>query len=330
MKRLIAVFLVLSMLLLALGGCGGTETASAGSGGESAAGGEPYRFKIGGGPSGSTNYVVAAGFASLFNKLYPGYTATAEITVGTQENIRYVQSGEYMMCLAMMDSVVCAYEGTREYSPEDAGKFNLVICGNDTVLHLIVPEDSDIQSFTDLKGASVGVSSGVMAQFYFPMLLEAYGMTEEDMEITTLALQDMCDGLADGTFDAIFHVVGIGSAPIADISVTTGIRFLEIPDDICAKIQETNPYWDVNVIPAGSYNQTEDTQTLSTTIALIASVDCPDQVVYDMLKMILENEEEIAAIHSISGDYNKENALKSVLIPIHPGAEKYYQEIGML
>ena len=333
MKKALSVLLVLVMVLGTFSGCGGTPVptppANSGSAGSGDAG-APLSFKIGGGPSGSTNYVVAAGFASLLNKTYPNYTATAEITIGTQENIRYVQSGEYLMCLAMMDSVVCAYEGTREYSPDDAGKFNLVLCGNATVLHLMVPENSSIQTFADLAGKNVGVSNGVMSQYYFPMLLEAYGMTADQMNITNLALQDMCDGMADGTFDAIFHVVGVGSGPISDLAVTTGIRFLPLSDDICAKVRETNPYWDVDVVPAGSYEQTEDTQTLSTTIALIASVDCPDQVVYDMLKMILENPDEITAIHSISGEYNKENALKSTLIPIHPGAERYYKEIGMM
>lgn len=329
MKKIFAALLSL-MMLVSLIGCGSTSEQTSDPANNASGDAEEFEFKIGGGPSGSTNYVVAAGFASMLNKLYPNYTATAEITVGTQENIRYVQSGEYMMCLAMMDSIVCAYEGTREYDPEMAGKFGLVICGNDTVLHLIVRADSDIQTFTDLKGKKVGVSSGVMSQFYFPMLLEAYDMTEDDLSITTLALQDMCDGLADETFDAIFHVVGIGSGPISDLAVTTGIRFLEIDDETCEKIHESNPYWDVNVIPAGSYEQDHDIQTLSTVIAMIASNDCPDQVVYDMTKMILENEEDIAAIHTCAGDYNKDNALKSTLIPIHPGAEKYYKEIGLL
>lgn len=338
-KRIIAMVLIGIMIvnMFSLTSCGTEETTNkTGEITESTSKDhkytDPITFKIGGGPSSSTNYVVAAGFASLLNSEYSNYNVTGEITIGTQENIRMIQSGDYLMSLAMMDSVVAAYEGTREYEPEEAEKFNLVICGNATLLHLMARADDDsIQSFADIKGKNVGVSSGVMSQYYFPMLLKAYGLTENDMKITTLALQDMCGGLADGAFDAIFHVVGIGSAPIADVAVTTGIKLLPIDTETAEKIRETDPYWNIDEFPSGSYNGIDSSvQTLSTTIALIASIDCPDEVVYDTVKLILENPDKVKAIHAIAGNYNKDNALKSVLIPIHPGAEKYYEEIGML
>ncbi|MBS6954351.1 MAG: TAXI family TRAP transporter solute-binding subunit [Enterocloster asparagiformis] len=287
-------------------------------------------IRIGGGPSSSANYTTFAGIGNLITKDHPNYLINTEISTGSQENIRMIQSGTVQFGVAMTDVEEAAAKGTREFEGSPV-EICHVMGGYTTMLHMFVPKDSDIQTLADLKGKKLAVSKGAMAQYYMPILLEAYGLTKDDVQITETALQDICDAVNDGNADFGVHITPFTSSPIADLAATKGIRLLSIDDEHIEKISSENPYFYKSVIPGGTYTGVdEDTVVLGTRNNLVCAKSVDDEIVYNVVKSIIEHQDDLADVHPQANQFNKENAIEGALIDIHPGAAKYYKEIGLM
>ena len=287
-------------------------------------------IRIGGGPSSSANYTTFAGIGNLITEDHPNYLINTEISTGSQENVRMIQNGTVQFGVAMTDVEEAAAKGEREFegSPVDICH---VMGGYTTMLHMFVAEDSDINSIADLKGKKLAVSQGAMAQYYMPILLEAYGLTEEDVSITETALQDICDAVNDGNADFGVHITPHTSSPIADLAATKGIKLLSIDQEHIDKIVSEYPYFYECVIPGGLYTGVdEDTTVIGTRNNLVCARSVDDEIVYNVVKSIIEHYDDLADVHPQANQFNKDNAVEGALIDIHPGAVKYYQEIGIM
>ncbi|MFC5464229.1 TAXI family TRAP transporter solute-binding subunit [Lederbergia graminis] len=288
-------------------------------------------IRIGSGPSGGPNYMIVAGISNLVTEEFSDYNISTEITTGSQENIRMIAQGDAQFGISMVDAAYNAYNGTREYDKDTKEKINFVMGGPATLIHFMVKADSDIQSINDLKGKSVGVARGVMGQYYMPIILEAYGLTDKDVDVKVLELADISNALADGTIDAGAHITPFPETTTSDLAVTQGIRLLEFEENIANKIIEENPYFFLGEIDGGTYSGIDNTvKTIGTRNVLIASTDVDEETVYNFVKVIDEKFEKLKSIHPQADAFNRDNALGGQLFPIHPGAEKYYKEIGVL
>lgn len=287
-------------------------------------------IRIGGGPSSSANYTTFAGIGNLITQDHPNYLVNAEISTGSQENIRMIQNGTTQFGVAMTDVEEAASKGTREFDGNPVDICH-VMGGYTTMLHMFVPADSDINSIADLKGKKLAVSKGAMAQYYMPILLEAYGLKTDDVKITETALQDICDAVNDGNADFGIHITPYTSSPIADLAATKGIKLLSLDEEHSNQIVADNPFFYECIIPAGTYTGVdEDTTVLGTRNNLVCARNVDEEVVYNVVKSIIEHEADLADVHPQASKFNKENAVEGALIDIHPGAVKYYQEIGVM
>ena len=187
---------------------------------------------------------------------------------------------------------------------------NFVVCGNETVITMIVRADSGINSFADMKGKRAAVGSGTIYQAYWPLFLEEYGFTEDDVAATPMNMADCATALQDGTADMIFYNANFPHPTFQDLALNCPVRFLDVEQVVKDHICEQNPYFAETIIPADVYDE---------------------QLIYDLCATIFENQEEIALLGPTVAEYNPENALKfSDLVPMHPGAERYYKEHGMM
>lgn len=323
---------VLAGILFLTAGCSnqpvtGGETGNSGGG---AGDGGKVTIRIGGGPSSSANYTTFAGIGNLISQDHPNYLINTEISTGSQENIRMIQNGTVQFGVAMTDVEEAAAKGEREFEGSPA-EICHVMGGYTTMLHMFVPEDSEIDSIGDLAGKKLAVSKGAMAQYYMPILLEAYGLTMDDVEVTETALQDICDAVNDGNADFGVHITPYTSSPIADLAATKGIKLLSIDSEHMGQIIKKYPYFYESTIPAGTYTGVDqDTIVLGTRNNLVCAKSVDEEIVYNVVKSIIEHYEELIDIHPQADQFNKENAIKGALIEIHPGAVKYYQEIGIM
>lgn len=336
-KRFLGLALA-SILILSVAGCSNKPVSGSSSGSPTSApnasapvaSNEKVTIRIGGGPSSGANYTTFAGIGNLISQDHPNYLINTEISTGSQENIRMIQNGTVQFGVAMSDVEEAAFKGTREFEGTPV-EICHVMGGYSTMLHMIVSKDSDIDSIADLKGKKLAVSKGAMAQYYMPILLEAYGLTKDDVQITEIALQDICDAVNDGNADFGVHITPYTSSPIADLAATKGIKLLSIDQEHIDKIISKYPYFFECTIPGGTYTGVdEDTVVIGTRNNLICAKSVDDEIVYNFVKSIIEHEADLPDVHPMASNFNKENAVDNVLIDIHPGAVKYYQEIGLM
>ena len=346
-KRVMVVASVLvAMSLTACQNAGGTTSTSAAQSSSAAktetSGAEakvdetkrtPQTITIACGTSKGVGYITTSTAGSILTSLYPEYQIKPEITTGSQENITLVREGIAQIGVAMTDSALAAYEGNREFDESYKGCINFVTGGYMTTITQIVPKNSDAKELPDLKGKKLGVSKGVMSKYYFPILLEAYGLTKEDFNIEEMSINDILTALQDGNIDYGIHVSSVPNTGISDLALSSGIQLLTMSDDLRDKIIEKNPYFVKTTISKDVYGTNADSETLATRNVYVCAVDADEQVIYDWVKTLIESHEELSAAHPQAGDFggkDGENALEGQLIPIHPGAERYYREVGII
>ena len=156
-------------------------------------------------------------------------------------------------------------------------------------------------------------------------------MTTADVSVSELQLADVVNALNDGTVDAGVHITSYPLAAISDLAATKGLRLLSLPEDKIAGIAEKYPYFSKMIISGGAYQGIdEDVVTIGTLNTLICRADLDEEFVYNFVKTVCESTDDLGAIHPKAAEFNKDNTLVGAVIPIHPGAEKYYKEIGIM
>lgn len=333
MKRFIALLLT-TLLTLSLAACGSTSQPSSSASSSPASTEDTVKREdmfvtLATGPNSSTHYMALSCIANLLSNKYPNYTFAPEITSGGTENVRMIAEGNALIGIAQADAMVAGYHGIREFDDTTAGKISFVMGTFITDFHQFTSAKSDINTFTDLKGKTCGVAKGTLAQVFWPMLLKYHGMTENDVKTVVLSFADIVTGVQDGTLDYGIHICGYPNSQLSDMAVTSGLKMLSFDPAYCDAMIEDNPYLQYDTIPAEVYGN--ESYTLSTRNIMICSSDANEQLIYDFLKATLDNPEELALLGSSAAQFNIENALEfSNLIPIHPGAERLYKELGLM
>ncbi len=137
--------------------------------------------------------------------------------------------------------------------------------------------------------------------------------------------------MQDGHIDAACNVLAVPASSIVEMLTTMDLNFIDISDEILEKIQADAPYYTRKVIPAGTYGdkQTEDNNTITCKAVLYCRPDIDEDTVYKITKAYYESKDVIAAAHTTGKEMDAQTALEGVTTPIHPGAARYFEEIGV-
>ena len=147
-------------------------------------------------------------------------------------------------------------------------------------------------------------------------------------EVEYLPFAESVELMKNRQLDATLQSSGLGSAALKDLSATQDVTFVSVPAEVAETLGA--PYA-AGVIPAGTYpGQDADIPTLAITNILVTSSDVSDELAYEMTKLLFENLEQMKAAHAAAGAINIEDAIANSPIPLHPGAEKYYKEQGLM
>ena len=327
MKKSVALILAGAMAL-SLVACGGSEPAPE-AGGEAAP--EVVKMTMGTGGTTGTYYAFGGVIANVINSKDVGVEINVQSTGASKANIYLVHDGEADLAIVQNDVMDYGYNGTDLFAAEGkADGFNTVAALYAEVCQVVASKD--ITSIEDLKGMRVSVGdAGSGVEFNARQILEAYGMTFDDIQVNNLGFGDSSDALKDGKIDAFFCTAGAPTTAIVELATTNDINLLEIDDEHAAKLAAAYPYYTTYPIPGGSYKGIdEDVQTVVIKATLICSPDLAEDTVYNLTKAIFDNQAEIAAAHAKGQELSLEYATTGISVPFHPGAERYFKEVGAL
>ena len=197
---------------------------------------------------------------------------------------------------------------------------------------LLVPGDSDIKSIADLKGKTVCVGDvGSGTEINAWQVLGAAGLTKDDVNAVNGSFQDGVDQLKDGKIDAAFTVAGAPTTAIVDYATTNTLNLVSLTDEELAAIQEAYPFLIRDDLPSTTYTgMTGDVVCVAIQATLVASKDLSEDVVYEFVKAMFDNKDALTEGHAKFGFLDPETASAGATVTMHPGAEKYYKEIGVL
>lgn len=288
-------------------------------------------ISLGGGVSGGTFAVLGAGMAKILSDHINGLSVTCEGTSGSVEACKLIGEHELAFTLSASDAFYNASKGQLGFKGNKIDNIRLVMGGYDAPFHVIVRAESPYRRIADLKGKRITCSAGNTAEYQLPIIMAAHGISRNEYTTVPLTQAEGAAALKDGNVDAIIQTTGIGSSGYVDLTTTTACRFLSIDEDIIKAINKEYPYMTRSVITAGSYRlQTEEFPTVTTTNFLIADANTQEEIVYAATKVLHLYQSELADIHPMGAQFTPKFTIENLIIELHPGAERYYREIGIL
>ena len=282
-----------------------------------------------GGTSG-TYYPLGGDLANLFNTVIPDMNASAQATGGSADNLRLIDGEEAELGTVQNDVSYFAYTGTDSFEGEQITSFSVISALYAEYVQIVVRADSDIQSIADFKGKSISIGaagSGVYTNALH--VLEAAGLTLDDIDAQYLSFSESADGLKNKQIDAAFVCAGIPNAAVTELSSTVGVRLISLSDEEVASLIAAHPTYTNLKLPADTYGLTEDVNCIAITALLVCSNTLDEQLVYDMTKAMFEQEGILT--HAKAAEITLENAFNGVgELPLHPGAARYFAEVNAL
>ncbi|HEY9539154.1 MAG TPA: TAXI family TRAP transporter solute-binding subunit [Kiloniellaceae bacterium] len=298
----------------------------------------PAFFRIGTGGTSGTYYpiggLIANAISGTENSGVPGLVATAVSSNGSVANINAIQSGSMESGFSQSDVAYWAYTGTGLY--EGKGKvedLRLIATLYPETIHIVARKDAGIESVADLKGKRVSLDepgSGTIVDAR--IVLAAYGLTEEDVEAEYLKPGPAGDRLRDGALDAYFFVGGYPTGAISELATSSGISLVPISGPEADKLLEDYGFFAKDVVPEGTYADVGETETISVAAQWVTSAEQPEELVYNIVKVMWNDatRKSLDAGHAKGKLITLENATTGLGIPLHPGAERFYKEAGVL
>jgi TRAP transporter solute receptor, TAXI family len=291
----------------------------------------PYRLIIFTGGTGGTYFPVGSKLAEMLNK-YAGdiITAEARTSGASVANANALAQGDANMAFIQNDVAYYAYNGLYMFENRKIDMRGVITLYPETI-QIVVLADSPIKSIYDLKGKKVAVgATGSGTAVNAEQILKAAGIWD-DVEKVYASFSDAANLLKLRQIDAAFVTAGHPTSAIVELSTTTPVRLVAIPDEVYNKLLEQGYRFYVRItVPKETYNGMDsDVQTVAVMAMISVRPDVPEDVVYTMLKTIFDHLDEFRATHAKVSGLSLEKALDGMPIPLHPGAVKFYQEKGI-
>lgn len=288
------------------------------------------QLSISTGGTGGVYYPYGGGLAELINKYVDGHAAVAEVTGASVENMGLIGRGDSDLALALADTVYQAYTGTGRFEGRAIEKTRALGSIYPNAVQIVTLAGSGIGSLQDLKGKRVSVGApGSGTEVNAKALLEANGITYDDITVQRLNFNETADALRDGDIDAGFWSVGPPTSSILNLAATRDIAMVSLTAEEVAKAQAIEPVFAPYTLRAGMYDKVDaPVPTISIPNVLVVNADMPEELAYAITKVLFEKTAELIAIHPAANDTTVDFSLTSTPVPLHPGAIRYYEEIG--
>lgn len=272
---------------------------------------------------------------NAMSKIYadniPGARPSVQATQASVQNLNLLQEGKGEIALTLGDSLGFAWEGNEEVGfKTPLKKLRGVAAVYPNFIQLVATKEAGIKTIADLKGKRLSVGaprSGT--ELNTRAILKAAGMAYTDLgKVEYLDFAQSIELMKNRQLDATLQSAGLGVASIRDLAANNDIVVISVPADVVNKIGA--PYVPVT-IPANTYRgQTEAVATAAVVNFLVTHEGVPEPLVYQMTKTLFDNLPAMVAAHSAARDIKLESATNGMPLPLHPGAQRFFKEKGVL
>jgi hypothetical protein len=304
-------------------------------------------FRIGTGTTGGTYFPIGGLIANIISNPpggpaceqggscgVEGLIAVAQASSGSVDNIARMRDGDIESGLAQADIATWAYSGTALYEDEGAfAELRAIAHLYNELVHVVVREGSDIDSVADLAGRRVSMGdegSGTLIDAR--LIFEAYGLGPGDFEALYMPPQRSADALVRGEIDAFVFVGGAPLLAVEDLARRMPIRLLPFDDPIARALTGEVPFLTMDELEAGIYPGVPPVQTLAVGAHWVTRADIDDDLVFGITRALWHPSSQVvlANAHERGSEIRLEDALSGIAIPLHPGAERFYREAGLI
>jgi TRAP transporter TAXI family solute receptor len=277
-------------------------------------------------------YPLGVALSQIYGKSIPNVKATAQVTKASAENLNLLQAGRGELALTLGDSLSNAWQGNAEAGfNSKLDKLRGLSATYNNYIQIVANADSGIRTLADLKGKRVSVGAAKSGtELNARAVFKAAGLSYSDLaKVEYLPFGESVELIKNRQLDATLQSAGLGVASIRDLATSVKIVVVAVPADVVARIGD--PAYQPAVIPAGTYEgQSADVATAAIPNFLVTHSGVSDELAYQMAKTMYDNIDTLYAAHNAAKAIKRENAAKGMPVPLHPGAERYYREVGVI
>ncbi|MGC2855770.1 TAXI family TRAP transporter solute-binding subunit [Novispirillum sp. DQ9] len=269
------------------------------------------------------------------NRKEHGIRCSVESTGGSVYNVNTINQGELDFGVVQSDVQYYAIEGVQDFKDSGAVKnLRAVFSLHPEPFTVVARKEAGVTNFDDLKGKRVNVGNpGSGQRGTIEVLLPEMGWKMSDFSLASeLKASEHGQALCDNRIDAFVYTVGHPNGSIQEAASSCDVNLVNVDNAAVTKLVDANPYYSKATIPGGMYRGTDkDVTTFGVRATLVTRADVPDEVVYQLTKSVFEDFDTFKQLHPAFANLTKEEMTTAALsAPLHPGAEKYFKEAGLL
>jgi hypothetical protein len=282
-------------------------------------------------------YPTGGAICKLVNKNRKNHhiRCSVESTGGSIYNVNTIRSGELDFGVVQSDWQYHGYNGTNQFKEQGPfKKLRAMFSLHTEPFNVIARTDAKINSIKDLKGKRVNIGNpGSGDRATMQVVMDALGWNIDSFKLASeLKGSERSQALCDNKIDAFIYMVGHPNGSIKEATTSCDAKLIPVTGPEIDQIVTKNPYYTYTNVPAGMYRGTDkDVKSFGVAATLVTSSDVPDEVAYHVAKAVFENFSTFKRLHPAFAHLKKEDMVKAgISIPLHPGAVKYYKEVGLL
>ena len=278
-----------------------------------------------------TYYALGGELAALWMAKIPDLDVSAQTTGGSKANIILINEGDAELATVQNDVMYYAYQGDKDFFDGNViDSFVAVGALYPELVQIVVAADSDILTVADLAGKSVSIGAvGSGVYFNAVQILGEAGLTLDDVKPQYLSFDESATAFQNKQIDAFFITAGLPNTSIIEVANRTAVRLIGLADDAMQSLMAKYSFYVPVTVPAGTYNgMTADVTVPAVSAVLICAKDLDEELVYNIAKVLYENKDELS--HAKKEAISVEYGVSGIPVPFHPGAEKYFKEVGAL
>ena len=280
------------------------------------------------GPQGGSWIPLGGQLKDLWEKAIPGLTVQSVPGAGIA-NVRGIEEAKTDLGFGNSISTVDAIAGKAPFNKPHANVCNVATL-YPQYFQFVVLANSGINTIADMKGKSITTQQrGNTGELITKQLLEVNGVTYNDLKVSFVGYTDSVTQMQDGHAVAFGLNTQIPAGAIMDLAAARDVKILDLSDSI-EKMRKLNPGYQLITIPAGTYpKQDKEVKVIGFFTHVVASCKLPADTVYTMTKTIAENTKTLATIAKDIAKVTPKEMAADIGVPFHPGAAKYYKEVGV-